>query len=358
MIFAIKTYPLVKMCQHILRQIGPKHIFPYLSYEDLMNASLISQNFHQYIWMTYINNLDVKHVKTKYVRIHKNTTGIYIGGNNWTNEKLSMELSELRITSSPKLTDEAFTRLNTLKKLIIENCEQFSDNIFTYLVNLEYLQLDGNCVKFTNNIFKNMKHLKKLYLYNCNQFTDDCFKSLNTVQVLCIDNCENIKGSFLNYLPNIRELILHPPINEDPQSSILAEELHLNNLNNLKKLDISACLHVSDEVFQSFPSLVSLNISNCTLFVDEIFEFLPHLKSLDISNCIQFSDKIFDNLRNLTSLDISYCEQFSDKIFDNLRNLKKLNMRKCPQFSDKILNVLKNITSLDASYCPQLSINK
>lgn len=129
----------------------------------------------------------------------------------------------------------------------------------------------------------------------------------------------------------------------------------------LQTLDVSHCVHLTDESFQVLPrSLLRLNMAYCGNITIEGIKFLPpHLQDLNVSNCQQMTDdwmkQLYISFPNLQSLNVSNCKALTDSMGQYLsRSLRVLNLAHC-NLTDRVLVDLPDpLQSLNISNCTKI----
>jgi len=276
-------------------------------------------------------------------------------------------LESLNLSGCYNLTDVSlegvFVRdLPNLKELNLSLCKDISDysmqRIATSCKNLEVLDLAG-CSKLTNASLMSISHLKylrKLNLRSCRQISD------RGIEHLCCLYCQQ------------REVVIEELCLQDCQKLTDESLRHVSvGLPNLKKINLSFCISVTDTGMKSLarlPALANLNVRSCDNVSDIGIGYLAEsshkLKELDVSFCTNISDgslrHISTGIQTLKSLSLTTCtitDEGLKRIAKTLTDLEMLNISQCVALSDSgVLSLaegLKNLTTLDLYGCPKLT---
>ena len=101
---------------------------------------------------------------------------------------------------------------------------------------------------------------------------------------------------------------------------------------NVKKLNISGCLKITDKAFENLKETHTLYMSGCdqNTITDKAFEQLKGIHVLYMIDCYQntITDKSFKHLKGIHTLYMSGCKQdtITDKAFENLKGIHTLDM--------------------------------
>ena len=171
-------------------------------------------------------------------------------------------LEEYHIYINDNIDNLYISHPDTLcKKINIKNLyfrgDYLIDNNINTLCNLEILELCG-CNKLSNNIFTNMKKLKKLVIKDIYNLS------------LCVSDIPNLKKLICE---DIVDLNLSLEKNKLEKLSVIScfkkQKLtkkffeHLNNLNYLN-ISYNNCLYLESEFLDYVPNIKYLNINDCT----------------------------------------------------------------------------------------------
>lgn len=276
-------------------------------------------------------------------------------------------LESLSLSGCYNLTDTSlegvFVRdLPLLKELNLSLCKDVSDQsmqrISTSCKNLEVLDLAG-CSKITNASLmsiSHLKHLRKLNLRSCRQISDRgiehlcclyCQQSEVAIEELCLQDCQKLTDESLKHI------------------SV--------GLRNLRKINLSFCISVTDTGMKSLarlPALNHLNVTSCDnvsdIGIGYLAESAHKLKELDVSFCANITDAslrhIATGIQSLNSLAMTTCTITDDgliRISKTLTHLETLNISQCVAITDSgILSLCENMTNLiflDVYGCTKLS---
>jgi len=278
-------------------------------------------------------------------------------------------LESLNLSGCYNLTDSSlegvFIRdLSSLKELNLSLCKDVSDQsmqrISTSCKNLEVLDLAG-CTKITNASLMSISHLKnlrKLNLRSCRQISD------RGIEHLCCLYCQQHRVA-------IEELCL-----QDCQKLTDESLKHISlGLSNLKKINLSFCISVTDTGMKSLarlPSLNHLNVRSCDNVSDIGIGYLSEsshkLKELDVSFCANITDAslrhIATGIQSLKFLAMTTCTITDDglrRISKTVTDIETLNISQCTAITDAgILSLCESLTNLmflDLYGCPKLTIS-
>ena len=187
--------------------------------------------------------------------------------------------------------EEVYTEDELLQvdELVIDNDENLDITVLKYFKNLETLEIRNlDITNATLNIILSLNNLKDLKLQLCNIENIEKLKELN-LKGLHLD-CSNIEDySFVYEMTNLESLTLSGLKDLDIEK--------LNNLNNLKYLNISHTICSNDVL--NIDSLEELYIDNSNIRDINFVLNLPNLKVLSLSK-EQYENKkeLIDKLKS------------------------------------------------------------
>lgn len=187
--------------------------------------------------------------------------------------------------------EEVYTEDELLQvdELVIDNDENLDITVLKYFKNLETLEIRNlDITNETLNIILSLNNLKDLKLQLCNIENIEKLKELN-LKGLHLD-CSNIEDySFVYEMTNLESLTLSGLKDLDIEK--------LNNLNNLKYLNISHTICSNDVL--NIDSLEELYIDNSNIRDINFVLNLPNLKVLSLSK-EQYENKkeLIDKLKS------------------------------------------------------------
>jgi len=256
----------------------------------------------------------------------------------------------------------------SLTSLNLSLCKELSDSSLTRIAlkcpNLENIDLAG-CSKITNGGLRflswNLSKLKTLNLRSCRQVSDAGIANLCgmddlpnpaslSLQSLSLQDCQKLSDDSLRYISQ--------------------------KMPNLKSINLSFCVSVTDTGLKSLAKIASLeeiNLRSCDNVSDIGIGFLAEdhgkLKSLDISFCGNVSDGslrhmasapgLNSSLKKLAMTTCAITDEGMVKLAKNLGQLQELHIGQCVKLSDLSLEAMgtsmKELTSVDLYGCPKLS---
>eukprot|EP00096_Caligus_rogercresseyi_P013859 TRINITY_DN6457_c0_g1_i1.p1 TRINITY_DN6457_c0_g1~~TRINITY_DN6457_c0_g1_i1.p1 ORF type:complete len:539 (-),score=131.84 TRINITY_DN6457_c0_g1_i1:255-1721(-) len=264
---------------------------------------------------------------------------------------------------SDSALDGAFNKdLPHLKTLNLSLCKEVNDNslgrIATHCKNLEDLDL-GGCTKITNTglllVSWGLKKMQRLNLRSCRSVSDIGIGHLcgldsqpsDSLRELGLQDCQKITDESLRHLSE--------------------------GIPNLRKINLSFCVSVTDTGMKSLAklgSLAALNLRSCDNVSDIGMGFLSEgnnsLRDLDVSFCNNVSDAglkhVAAGLQSLESLSLTTCPISDEgmlRIAKNLKGLHTLHAGQCSGLSDEALIALaqhaKALKLLDLYGCPKVT---
>ncbi|KAL9641726.1 hypothetical protein ABK040_007403 [Willaertia magna] len=252
---------------------------------------------------------------------------------------LSQQLKSLQFFDYCDVKDEYLKDFINLQKLTISYIFSVTCDCLIYLNNLQELNAESILIK--DEHLQNLMNLKKLnielHVYNNVNLKDEYLINCKMLQVLNVNGCDNLFGSFLQNLQNLNSLYM---------SNTNIEERYLNNLNNLTKLNIFNCKQISGKCLLK---LINLKILSCNNIKDEYLVNLINLQHLFIVGCQVITGKCLLTLQNLVKLDADHTN-IKDDYFVNLKKLKTLNISHCKLFEGYGLKNLTNLEELIADH--------
>ena len=251
-------------------------------------------------------------------------------------------IKTIDITSCPNLTDEIAPVFEGITSISIGSNPNLTDRVMEHFSEVDYF--DGSSTQITDAGLAHLKDARVVRVPSCKLITDVGLGHLNSVTHLAISNCPNITNLGLVPLVGLVELRMRTCI----QPTITNEAFA--SLKNLKDLDVTGCVQLTDEMFQYISGIESLTISQTKLTGSGI-STLVNLKQLVAYSSI-ITDEALASLRGLEYLDVSDCN-VTDAAFANLQGIRELHMGKCSQITDAGFAALDGIKKLDITKCKQ-----
>ncbi|KAL9644269.1 hypothetical protein ABK040_005730 [Willaertia magna] len=252
---------------------------------------------------------------------------------------------------------------------LAQTCQYFyetmllKDNyLFNYFNDILINQIE---LKLTNDLPNYLFKLKKLRI---NSYDNDYSILKNFTNVITLMSA-SFFGNFLQYLPNLEELLVDDlyDVNEDSftnlkQLKVLSifnknqlQDEWLKNLNNLTKLAIcnknnnihrKLCLTINNELLSHCKQLETLIVPGCDNIFGSCFKEFKELKNLDVSLCDNIKDDCLNDLNNLVFLQIENCNNITGSCLQNLQQLKILNITVNSSMQLNYLQYLINLKNL------------
>lgn len=279
-----------------------------------------------------------------------------------------------------KLT-EGFSRLTSLKKLIIES---YVDSESFYhlknLENLEILSLSDFITTDVLNTLTNLKHLRCMFVPIEVNHQSLQLKQIKSIEINDISRNKNTfpKQTYLEFIKELSHLeyfkfrefsaVERLEINDEVFEKLInlktlilsfsdrSGNLNISNLVNLEKLEInfSGWDHVLNVILSKdleYLSEIHLNnshIPTSSLSIPEnILNYFPNVKSIHIKHN---QLKVPKNLYKLENLELSSCDISNVENIYTYFNLKKLDLSCCfTESLSKEISNLKNIEDLNVS---------
>eukprot|EP00118_Oscarella_pearsei_P012154 m.86967 g.86967 ORF g.86967 m.86967 type:complete len:805 (+) comp36521_c0_seq1:152-2566(+) len=246
---------------------------------------------------------------------------------------------------------------------------------------LQSIRLEGNA-SITDVALKTMgracPELNYVSAVDCPKVTDHALKALGgcrNIRVLNVADCVRLTDAGVRHIiegssgAKLREINLTNCIRVSDVTLLrLSQKCH-----RLTYASFCFCEHISDagvELLGNLPSLISLDLTGCNIG-DQALAALGqnslNLKDLNISECVQITDmglqKFCTNCQNLESLDISNCYNLTDGAIQTVafccRMLRILRLAGCHQLTDQAVQSISGgchyLTELDLSACDKIT---
>lgn len=240
------------------------------------------------------------------------------------------------------------SRFKNLKAVSFKNCNETENNFLNYLPSyIKEVDL-SNCIRFDIGIpfslypenikyLFRIKNLIKVELANTKIDNPKTLEFLpKTIIILNLANSTIKKARYLSELPPyLTELNLSKAKIKDEENGEAREKniFYINQLKNLKKLDLSWQKNISKELLVRLPqSIVILNLANSTIENPENLRLLPpYLKELNLSKTkvddLENNIVLLKRLKYLEGLDLSGQKNITKKALTLLpSSLIKLNL--------------------------------
>ena len=285
-------------------------------------------------------------------------------------------LESLNLSGCFNLSDHTFEGaihkdVPSLTSLNLSNCKDISNSSLVTIAirckNLETIDLSG-CTKITNEGLANLASLgklKHLNLRSCRQISDPGIGQLcgalsevssqqpppaaSSLDSLSLQDCQKLSDESLRYISQ--------------------------GLRNLKRINLSFCVSITDTGLKSLAKVASLediNLRSCDNVSDIGIGFLAEehqrLAKLDVSFCSNVTDASLRHMAgsglaaSLHSLALTTCAITDDgliKLAKKLSKLRELQTGQCVNISDLSLEAIgqnmKELTLIDLYGCLRLS---
>lgn len=353
---------------------------------------------------------DLSNLEELRIDINKETefSSLHSSGNNnldniylqkLTRLKLNCKIERLNILPTDLFTD--LKHLKSLKLSLIRTIQSLPNRVFSPLVCLEDLVINGNLEKLDRNVFEGLVKLKSLDL-SINQIKElshETFTHLKKLENLDLswNGIKHLKQGIFSSLPSLKNLELTGNKLTEIEDNLFEgvenlETIIINvnkieyigiktfsNLNHLKKLNLGKNIIeiLNDEIFSHLINLEFLelhgnrikeirtdafkglgNLKKLDLSKNQIIELTPgtfsHLKKL--RELILYGNKIkrllnrlFFHLNSLQSLNLSFnpIEKIEENAFENLDNLRELELRQTEIGLISYFDVFRGLKSLE-----------
>jgi hypothetical protein len=152
------------------------------------------------------------------------------------------------------INDASFSNLRGIKELDIDGCTQagLTDGAFEQLAGLEYLSM-RRCTQFTDAALEGLDSIKKLIISNCPEFTGETFPA--SLKILEINECAGIEDDNIARLTGLEELYMG--------GCVQITNAAFENLGSLKTLAMDGCTGVTDAAFNKLKNVEVLNMDDC-----------------------------------------------------------------------------------------------
>lgn len=290
-------------------------------------------------------------------------------------------LESLNLSGCFNLSDHTFEgaiskEVPSLTSLNLSNCKDISNSSLVTIAirckNLETIDLSG-CTKITNDGLANLASLPKLKhlnLRSCRQISDP--------------GIGHLSGASLSSASEVSSQHQPPPAASSLESLSLQDCQKLSDeslryisqgLRNLKRINLSFCVSITDTGLKSLAKVASLeeiNLRSCDNVSDIGIGFLAEehqrLAKLDVSFCSNVTDASLRHMAgsglaaSLHSLALTTCAITDDgliKLAKKLSKLRELQTGQCVNISDLSLEAIgqnmKELTLIDLYGCLRLS---
>lgn len=240
------------------------------------------------------------------------------------------KIIKIRISPRANILDSDFENINNIEYLNMALCKQptITNIAFRNLTRLKHLNLQGACGHWIGG----------------HHFTDEMFLYLTQLEWLYIDDNHVITNEGIKLLTNITNLSIHNCCNISNDG--------LENLTTLTKLDIYNLVRLSDNVFIKLFNLEELNITFAS-FTSTIYKYLPKLKKLSLCGLSTINFSEINILTNLTYLSLCYVKiKYSE--LKSLSHIRHISFYGCNFTSDEEvlpLFLLENVQILSIYEC-------
>ena len=288
-------------------------------------------------------------------------------------------LESLNLSGCFNLSDHTFEGVfgkdvPSLTSLNLSNCKDISNSSLGTIAkrckNLETIDLSG-CTKITNEGLADLASLgklKHLNLRSCRQISDP------GIGHLCGAPAQS-EGSSVQILPPAASSLESLSLQDCQKLSDESLRYISQGLQNLKRINLSFCVSITDTGLKSLAKVASLediNLRSCDNVSDIGIGFLAEehqrLAKLDVSFCSNVTDASLRHMASsglaasLHSLALTTCAISDDglvKMAKKVTKLRELKTGQCVNISDLSLEAIgqnmKELTLIDLYGCLRLS---
>jgi len=229
-------------------------------------------------------------------------------------------LKGLSISEKSPLTNNCFINGN-FEKLQLLNIplsnNHITDDCLQYCPNIEILLVRNNC-GFTSE--KSLGYLKKLKTFEIgsnNKYTDTVFNYITQIEYLTMTSAVNHKGPNV-YLMNLNTLIL--------SCAYYFSGKLFKYMPNLKRLELSyigeLVSTITDDDFVYITKLESLTLIS-SHFTNKCLSYVPNLKHLEIEEIDGITNDGLRQVPKLVSLNVKHTNAITEEALQFLPNIKK-----------------------------------
>eukprot|EP01094_Clydonella_sp_ATCC50884_P022640 TRINITY_DN5252_c0_g1_i2.p1 TRINITY_DN5252_c0_g1~~TRINITY_DN5252_c0_g1_i2.p1 ORF type:complete len:742 (-),score=340.14 TRINITY_DN5252_c0_g1_i2:296-2359(-) len=271
-------------------------------------------------------------------------------------------IQSLNLKRCSQITDPVFEALgHSLQALDLSECSQLTDNAVIQIArrssdNLQTLKLSGRNITDASlqHVADQCTHLRELELVGCERISDSAIYTLarmcTRLQVLNLTRCKNITANAFRMTADHVDVIDHLQ----------------RGMYNLQRLDLTHCLHVTDDALHSIshlcPNLLELNLTQCEVITDaglaHIAERGHALRRIVLAKCLQVTDTSICALAracpDLTSVVLRQCNVSDVAMRDIARycpGLRELDLTACEGVTDATVSLFSRLFRSLESLC-------
>lgn len=260
-------------------------------------------------------------------------------------EQIIQELIGEEKTSEEKISEDKINREKIIKKDLI------------MLINSGRISLSSMGIHILKELIdylgKDVKLVTRLVLCSEEGLVEKYSTYPSDMEFTQLQNyvTRNMFNMVLEHFPNLRELIINDPLDED-LAELLSQDAFANQLKEvpIEKLTLNCSNLTNIDFLNHFPKLTQIELNECrSLGLIDASKYFSRIKYLEFYDCINITgletlsqlEKLslkwvaeiksldLSNLKNLISLDLHYCEQLKRiKKLESLVNLQKLQIFK------------------------------
>ncbi|RHZ71183.1 hypothetical protein Glove_261g66 [Diversispora epigaea] len=254
--------------------------------------------------------------------------------------------------------------------LIFQQCLQPRPHMEKYIKELCFNRL-GFCNYLDDELLiqitKSCKYITKLDLSFAGMITDAALtiisKHCSQLNNICLRECRTLTNDSIKAIAKGCLTLISLNFERCLSITSLAfDELTANHKNYVKKLDLTLCKWVNDDmapIISKFYSLRKLNLTNCTEITSDFLTTLapnvPNLEAIYLGGVLRITDEgviqVVDHCPNLRILVLCGCDIHDRTLYHiakKLKNLYKLDVSFCMNITHNAMRTLlcMNITKL------------
>ena len=273
----------------------------------------------------------------------------------------------LSIPNCTAIGNDAFRYCDCISSIDLPNCNYIGSSAFYSCGGLHNISAP-NCSYIGHEAFAdcglynisipNCSYIDSRAFYNCN-LTNTCVQNILDTYISYSTTCPNA----FNFCTNIKSLNLTSYISIsnyafegcDSLSSINISSCYIGNgafygCYDLRHINLYDCTYIGDYAFHGCDNLaISSDLPNCSYIGSYAFAY-ANMWGLSADNCTYIGDYAFENCSNLYSISIPNCTYIGNYAFDDCTSLSSVIILSTSVPSTGV-NIFNN-TPFDDDYTP------